>query len=254
MDNIDSRISIKIKTNIFKNDFILEIPIKNIDKDNIFKELKKDNGYLKITLNKSLEKIVQLEQKINNLEKIINTKIKDSSEIILFEKSTIIKNDYERKLLESFIKENDNTIKYIYPNLLFKATIDGDTPKDFHKKCDYMGSTLVIIQSDTGRRFGGYSSISWDQTRNGWCNEGVVFLFSLDTRKYYKNTQGSYYVNHSPHHGPEFGAGHDLTISSGCLNNSNSYSLKSSFKITSYYELNGGIERFKAIDYEVFQI
>ena len=55
---------------MYINDLILEIPIKNIDKDNIFKELKKDNEYLKTTLNKSLEKIVQLEQKINNQKKL----------------------------------------------------------------------------------------------------------------------------------------------------------------------------------------
>ena len=188
------------------------------------------------------------------MENIINLKKKDNPEIILFEKSTIIKNDYERKLLESFIKENDTSKKYICPNLLFKATVDGDTPKDFHKKCDFMGSTIVIVQSENGRRFGGYSSISWDQTRNGWFNEGIVFLFSLDTRKYYKNTQGSYYTNHTPNHGQEFGAGHDLTILSGCLNNSNSYSVKRSYGMTSQYELNGGSQNFKVLDYEVFQI
>ena len=138
--------------------------------------IKKDNNEIKQTLKEYNEKIEGLEKK-KNLENIINLKKKDKPEIILFEKSTIIKNDYERKLLESFIKENDTSKKYICPNLLFKATVDGDTPKDFHKKCDFMGSTIIIVQSENGRRFGGYSSISWDQARNGWCNEGIVFCF-----------------------------------------------------------------------------
>jgi hypothetical protein len=117
-----------------------------------------------------------------------------------------------------------------------------------------MGSTIVIVQSDKGRRFRGYNSVSWDQTKNGWINEGIAFLFSLDSRKCYKNTQGAYFTNHTPNLGPEFGRGHDLTIASGCLNNSNSYSVKGSYGMTSEYELNGGIKNFKVLDYEVFQI
>ena len=96
-----------------------------------------------------------------------------------------------------------------------------------------MDATIVIVQSENGRRFGGYSSISWDQTKNGWINEGIAFLFSLDTRKYYKNIKGSYNTNHTPNHGTEFGQGHDLTIKSGCLSNSNSYSTKFSYGMTS---------------------
>jgi hypothetical protein len=110
------------------------------------------------------------------------------------------------------------------------------------------------VESDIGKRFGAYSSVSWEQTTGSWVNSGICFLFSLDTRKYYKNTQGSYYTNHIPNHSPEFGAGHDLTILSGCLNNSNSYSAKRSYGMTSQYELNGGSPNFKVLDYEVFQI
>ena len=115
------------------------------------------------------EKIDVLEKKVKNLEEIINLKIKDKKDIILFEKSTIIKNDYERKMLENFIKENDKTKKEIFPNLLFKASVNGDEAEDFHKKCDYMGATLTIVLSENGRRFGGYTSSSWDKSGN-WAN------------------------------------------------------------------------------------
>ena len=258
-EHFESRIIIQIKTNIYKNDFDLEIPIKNNNISNVYTELlniiKNNNDEIKQLISKSDEKIEEINKKMNSLECTVNSLIKDKIEKInLFEESTIIKTDYEKKLIESFIKENDSTKKMINTNLLFKATIDGDTPKDFHKKCDFMGATIVIVQSENGRRFGGYSSISWDQTKNGWINEGIVFLFSLDTRKYYKNTQNSYYTNHTPNHGPEFGQGHDLTIVSWCLNNSKSYSTKASYGMTSQYELNGGTKNFKVLDYEVFQI
>ena len=51
---------------------------------------------------------------------------------ILFEKSTIIENDSERQLLETFIKENDKTKININPVLLFKSSVDGDDSQKFH--------------------------------------------------------------------------------------------------------------------------
>ena len=115
LEQIESKIVIKIKTNIYKSDFFLEIPIKNHEIHNELKEvldlIKNNNNEIKQTLKEYNEKFEKLEKKINNLENIINSKIKYKPEIILFEKSTIIKNDYERKLLESFIKENDTSKK-----------------------------------------------------------------------------------------------------------------------------------------------
>ena len=101
-------------------------------------------------------------RKINFKYKSKNWLIKHKNKYNLFEELTIIKTDSEKKLLESFIKENNSAKKIINTKLLFKATIDGDTPKDFHRKCDFMDATIVIVQSEIGRRFGGYSSISWD--------------------------------------------------------------------------------------------
>ena len=203
---------------------------------------------------KIYEKIDELEQKIKKLEEIINLKIKDKKDVVLFEKSTIIKNDYEREMLANFIRENDTTKKEIFDKLIFKATVDGDKAYDFHKKCDFLGSTLTIIISENGRRFGGYTSVSWDKSKNGYITEGINFLFSLDTRKCYKNTVRAYHTYHHSDYGPSFGAGFDLKISSGCLNNKESYTSKSSYGMTSTHELNGGERNFKVLDYEVFQI
>ena len=116
-----------------------------------------------------------------------------------------------------------------------------------------MGATLTIVQSENGRRFGGYTSASWDKVNN-WVTEGINFLFSLDTRKYYKNISGNYHTYHYNTYGPTFGGGHDLCIKSGCLNNNESYTNKSSYGMTSSFELNGGVQKFKVLDYEVFQI
>ena len=38
------------------------------------------------------------------------------------------------------------------------------------------------------------------------------------------------------------------------MSNQNSYSSKSNYDMSSSYELNGGTQKFKVLDYEVFQI
>ena len=178
------------------------IKIKILEPEKIIKDLcvtikKHDNEIKELLKIKEPEKqFEKLEEKIKKLEDLINLKIKEKKESILFEKSTIIKKEYERKLLESFIKENDSSKKEVYPILLYKATVDGDNAGNFHQKCDFMGATLTIVQSENGRRFGGYTSASWDKA-NHWVTEGINFLFSLDTRKYYKNISGTYHTLHS---------------------------------------------------------
>ena len=180
-------------------------------------------------------------------------KIKDKRKT-LFEKSTIIENNYERRLIESFIKEMDKSKIEINPILLFKSSVDGDSSKKFHEKCDFIGATITIVRTESGRRFGGYTSISWDKSKGNYDTNGINFLFSLDTRKLYKNTSGSNHTYHNESYGPTFGGGHDFYISDGCMSNQNSYTSKSSYEMTSAYELNGGTQKFKVLDYEVYKI
>ena len=116
-----------------------------------------------------------------------------------------------------------------------------------------MGATITIIKSENGRRFGGYSSISWDKSKANYSTDGINFLFSLDTLQLYKNTSGSNHTYHNESYGPTFGGGHDLYIANECLNNNSSYSKKNDYGMTSSFELNS-VQSFKVLDYEVFKI
>ena len=74
--------------------------------------------------------------------------------------------------------------------------------------------------------------------------------------KYYKPFQNlQYSTYHNSSYGPTFGVNHDLYISDNCMNNNSSYNIiGGTYKKNSDYELNGGTNNFKVIDYEVFQI
>ena len=52
--------------------------------------------------------------------------------------------------------------------------------KIFIKKCDYKTPTLVVIKSDNGNIFGGFTSLNWDSNNYGeWKHEGKNWLFIL---------------------------------------------------------------------------
>ena len=61
--------------------------------------------------------------------------------------------------------------------LLFNSTIDGQDKNQFHKKCDDLGPTIVIIKSTNGRTFGGYADKSWNTYGKEIKGEGKSFLF-----------------------------------------------------------------------------
>ena len=74
-------------------------------------------------------------------------------------------------------------------NLLYKTTADSDKAEAFHKKCDKAQSTLVLIETDKGKRFGGFTKCSWE----GECIEKKdedAFVFSLDKMMTYDNIPG----------------------------------------------------------------
>jgi hypothetical protein len=50
--------------------------------------------------------------------------------------------------------------------LIYRGTRDGFKAKDFHKKCEKIGATLIIIKSEAKdggmqRIFGAYTDINW---------------------------------------------------------------------------------------------
>ena len=95
--------------------------------------------------------------------------------------------DIQRVLLQRDL----NIIReWIYPgkninfNLIFKKSRNGNSTKDFHDNCDNKGKTLIIIETEEGRRFGGVTYDDWN-TDDSWRKNTNDFVFSLDLNKKY---------------------------------------------------------------------
>ena len=149
-------------------------------------------------MNKEIKKLKEenknANERIYNLENIINTLKNDiielkeinksnysKMELIKSMNSTIIEKE-EFDMIHSEIKQRMNKkIKAI--KKLYQATIDGIDPNIFHKKCDNIPNILVLYKTQGNRRFGGFASVCWT-SKTGQMLDPNCFLFSLDKKKF----------------------------------------------------------------------
>ena len=99
---------------------------------------------------------------------------------------------------------------------LYQASIDGDSPADFHSRCDNIPNTLVLIQSGENRKFGGFTTAKWSSPSNtGGNDDPYAFLFSIDKQKIYDYKKNGVAIRIYKDWGPCFGS-EDISIYEPC--------------------------------------
>ena len=215
----------KIETNN-KINKLEEEKNKSINRINkLEKELNKSNNIIKKLEEESNKKIKQLENEINTIK----------YPLTIFKESKILKNKEEEIMILNWIKPNSNVVKI---NLLYQISRDGDNINTFYEKVKNEFPTLIIIQSKTGFKFGGYTTNTWEQ-RKIYKKDLSSFLFSLNKKKKY-NIKNNHFQNGI--YGSDsyfaFGSGHDICIYDKCTSNKNNYCNSRSYNTTEKYELN----------------
>ena len=127
---------------------------------------------LKEKINNLTERMISLENKLEKLES------KKRNSYGLTDK--IIKTEEEINELFSFIS-NGRERQF---RLLYSPTLETNKKEDFHKNCDNKGSTIILVETSNGRRFGAFASLSW-KSNNQWVNDPCACIFSLDNHKKY---------------------------------------------------------------------
>ena len=136
---------------------------------------------------------------------------------------------------------------------LYQATVNGDSAESFHRKCDNVSNTLILVSAEGGRRFGGFTTIQWNH-QNLYINDQNAFLFSLDRMKIHSIKNSSQAVYPSNSYGPLFGRGHDLYIPNNCLS-AGVYSKQTDYDLGGdNTALKNNDYQSKCNDYEVFKI
>ena len=164
--------------------------------------------------------------------------------------SDIVKSPMEESMLLNKLGKQGKNIKL---KLLYKATIDSDKAEIFHKKCDKAKTSLVIIETINGMRFGGYTTQSWE-------GDGIdkkddnAFVFSLDKLQIYNIISGQPAIGCYPKYGPVF-LGCQIKVNDNFfVKGGTTYRRNANYAINSDFELNDGIKFFGIKDLEVFEV
>ncbi len=150
--------------------------------------------------------------------------------------------------------------------LIYRGSRDGFGAENFHARCDHVPNTLLLVRSVSSWIFGGYSSVSRDQSYE-IRSDPSAYLFSLTNRankslKFTGDSRATIYNN--PWSGPIFGRdryeNQYLFISGNSNENMHSfahYAYDSPFRNEQTLDINtkdlfDGGKHFKVSDVEVY--
>ena len=216
---------------------------------------------------KELEKIKeQYEEEIKSFKEneqlylsIKSKQSKEDSKEMTYEEedqqSTTVKGDiiHDTNELELLTKKINKSNNKLTLNLLYKATADGDKAEAFHAKCDDAKSSIVLVETDKGKRFGGFTTCSW----SGDCidkKDEEAFVFSLDKMKTYDNIPGEDAIGCYPKFGPIF-LGCQIRIYDNAFSKGGTtFEGGLNYNTEEDYELTGGDRNFNIKDIEVYEV
>lgn len=272
------------KTELSKEEFISLMTEKV---NNLLDERKEIYGLksfkqLRRELNTNLDEfnidLEEIENKLSEMTKFYK-RIKETN---LLSNSNIISNTSEIKLILNTLKKieneknnlltNNKSNKYLNnENIIFKlvyrATRDGDTAREFHKRCDKIGPNLTLIKTDKNIRFGGFTNLNWEipekteedkkSKDGGHKQDPESFCFSLTTNKvYYHNNSKENAIFCSKSYGPTFSenifAVYDKMLTKGgfCSKKDKSCFVGQNKD----YEISGKNKKFKINEVENYEI
>ena len=148
--------------------------------------------------------------------------------------------------------------------LIYRGTRDGSQSEKFHELCDNKGPTIVLYKNEKGNIFGGYASISWENSGNSKsAPDSFIFtltnIYNINPTKFESKNDGSE-VYHTSKWGPRFGNGRDIGTEGDILKTD----CKSNFPYTYYDSIgkgksiftgdyNNNTQYFKIKEIEVFK-
>ncbi|OUM62636.1 hypothetical protein PIROE2DRAFT_61751 [Piromyces sp. E2] len=233
--------------------------------------------------NKSLEsnkKFQILIDTANDLKRE-NTELKDENKLL---KKQL--NKYENAMeiikfqLNNKIFETPDEVKFIEKRLLqipgnegkkvrlekkYSSSSNGPTPADFHSMCDGITNNLILIKTIKNQRFGGFTQLGWSKPQSAcFKKDNNCFCFSLTNKTIYNIVKDKDAVYHHTNYGPWFGnngnngyvfyvgnGNSGNTLNYGTCGSSNDFKGENTYKS---YEINGGDNTFRVLEFEVYQV
>ena len=90
---------------------------------------------------------------------------------------------------------------------------NGDDKNNFHKFCDKIGPSLLVIKTQSNYIFGGYTKENWEIDENySYKDDNTAFLFSLNNKERIKVKNSKRAIVNTKNYGPIFGHGNGYEI------------------------------------------
>ena len=165
--------------------------------------------------------------------------------------SSIISGYSEFDFIIHYLKKKFN--KEIIDSIrIYQATENGATAADFHRECDQNTNIIVLIKTNDGKKFGGYTSVGFSNFYRSY-HDDTAFLFSIDKREIYPNIKGKSAVDSFYNFGPCF-SGDSIKIYDNFLKNGG-VTVKNSgnFETNEEFQINDGKMAFGVEEIEVLE-
>ena len=181
----------------------------------------------------------------------ISSSITSGSNRAIGIEKNIIKHPGELDEISSRIQRtlNKKNIKY---KIIFRSNIDGDCASTFHQKCDKIRNTLILIKASGNKRFGGFTTETWDGNDINKKDE-KSFIFSIDKMKIYDIIPGQNAINCNPDLGPVF-LGQIKLLDKFFTQGGTTSTKGKNYKTLEDFEITDGAEKFGVKEVEVYQI
>ena len=178
----------------------------------------------------------------------------------IYKITSFIENNKCKNRINFIFEYLNNNMKMSLSNikLLYSSSLHGDNTKTLHELCDNKQNILIIIKSDSGYLFGGYSKIGFKTNiENKELIDNHSFLFSITKQKIYP------VINNMPvicHYSNYFGLCFYQSIyfydsfRNKNWNRISNLITKHFNGIKDIYEINGGKDVFKIKELEVYQL
>ena len=209
--------------------------IQRINKQDISNDLIENKKFSNVNINISID-----ETKIELPEFQMDS---------LAQESKIIEK-MEQEILIGDAISNSPDKKY---RLIYRASRDGDSANKFHYLCDKYSNLIILIETQKGLKFGGYTSSKF-RSSSHLKFDNNAFLFSLDQMKVFNILPGHYAIYCYDNTGPCFSKGSLYVPNSFFSKYGKTRIAGGPFQFRKDYELNNGKEKFLIKELEVFQV
>ena len=209
-----------------------------------------------IKILKENERIYSMKSRVSNNSNINNSNTEEKD--VIYEENSqemTVKGDiiHDPSELELLTKKINKLNQKLTLNLLYKATADSDKAAAFHAKCDDANSSIVLVETDKGKRFGGYTTCSW----SGDCidkRDEDAFVFSFDKMMTYDNIPGEDAIGCYPKFGPIFLGCQIRIYDNAFTKGGTTFERGLNFDTEEDYELTGGDRTFNVKEIEVYEV